>query len=201
MQIILLERVENLGNLGDEVSVKNGFARNFLLPKGKALVANAQNRARFEAERDIIEKRNAEARDQASQAGTNLDGAQFVMIRQSGTTGQLYGSVTARDIVEIAGENGHSLKREQIRLNQPIKTIGIHEVGVRLHAEVRVEITINVARSEDEAERQARGEDVTVIQDDLADIFEDDDELLDEDGNPIETADDEGGAEADADNA
>jgi len=160
MQIILLERVENLGNLGDEVSVKNGFARNFLLPKGKALVANAQNRARFEAEREVLEKRNAEARDSATSAGDALNGSQFVIIRQSGATGQLYGSVAARDIVEAANENGHKIKREQVRLNAPIKTLGIHEVGIRLHAEVRVEITVNVARSEDEAERQAAGEDI-----------------------------------------
>ncbi len=160
MQVILLERVENLGSLGEEVSVKNGFARNFLLPKGKALIANAQNRARFEAERDAIEKRNAEARDAASATGQNLEGQTFVLIRQSGATGQLYGSVNARDIVEIAGENGHKIKREQVRLNAPIKTLGLHEVGIRLHADVRVEITLNVARSEDEAERQAAGENI-----------------------------------------
>nr|WP_070959571.1 50S ribosomal protein L9 [Hyphomonas sp. Mor2] len=160
MQVILLERVENLGGLGDEVSVKNGFARNFLLPKGKALIANNQNRARFEAEREAIEKRNADARDAASSAGTKLDGETFVLIRQSGATGQLYGSVNARDIVEVAGEAGHKIKREQVRLNAPIKTIGLHEVGIRLHAEVRVEISLNVARSEDEAERQAAGENI-----------------------------------------
>lgn len=160
MQIILLERVENLGNLGEEVSVKNGFARNFLLPKGKALIANATNRARFEAERDAIEKRNAEARDSAHQSGQALDGASFVIIRQSGTTGQLYGSVAARDIVEAASENGHKIKREQVRLNAPIKTLGLHEVAIRLHAEVSVNLTINVARSEDEAERQAAGENI-----------------------------------------
>ena len=160
MQVILLERVENLGSLGDEVSVKNGFARNFLLPKGKALVANASNRARFEAERDAIEKRNAEARDTANTAGESLNGQTFVLIRSSGATGQLYGSVNARDIVEVAGEAGHKIKREQVRLNAPIKTLGLHEVGIRLHAEVRVDITINVARSEDEAERQAAGENI-----------------------------------------
>ncbi len=160
MQIILLERVENLGNLGDEVNVKNGFARNFLLPNGKALVANAQNRARFEAEREVLEQRNAEARNSAEAAGKALEGQTFVMIRQSGATGQLYGSVTARDIVEVAAENDHKIKREQVRLNAPIKTIGLHEVGIRLHAEVRVEITINVARSTDEAERQAAGENI-----------------------------------------
>ncbi|OUX95178.1 MAG: 50S ribosomal protein L9 [Hyphomonas sp. TMED17] len=160
MQIILLERVENLGDLGDEVSVKNGFARNFLLPNGKALVANARNRARFEAEREIIEKRNAEARDVAGESGQALDGQNFVIIRQSGETGQLYGSVTARDIVEIAAENGHKIKREQVRLDTPIKTLGLHKVNIRLHPEVRVDININVARSNDEAERQAAGENV-----------------------------------------
>ncbi|WOR13622.1 50S ribosomal protein L9 [Hyphomonas sp. FCG-A18] len=160
MQVILLERVENLGGLGDEVSVKNGFARNYLLPQGKALMANKANRMRFEAEREVLEKRNAEARDAASSAGESLDGAQFVLIRSSGATGVLYGSVSARDIVEAAGENGHKIKREQVRLNAPIKTLGIHEVGIRLHAEVRVDITVNVARSEDEAERQAAGENI-----------------------------------------
>ena len=160
MQIILLERVENLGNLGEEVSVRNGFARNYLLPQGKALVANAANRARFEAERDAIEKRNADARASAHQSGEALDGASFVIIRQSGTTGQLYGAVAARDIVDAAAETGHKLKREQIRLNSPIKTLGLHEVSIRLHAEVRVSVTINVARSEDEAERQAAGENI-----------------------------------------
>ena len=147
MQVILLERVENLGALGDEVSVKNGFARNFLLPKGKALVANASNRARFEAEREAIEKRNAAAREAANTAGTSLDGQTFVLIRSSGATGQLYGSVNARDIVEVAGEAGHKIKREQVRLNAPLKPLGLHEVG-------------NVARSEDEAERQAAGENI-----------------------------------------
>lgn len=160
MQVILLERVENLGDLGDEVSVKNGFARNFLLPNGKALVANTQNRARFEAERDIIERRNADARDAAASAGEALDGQSFTLIRQAGETGQLYGSVTARDIVESAGEAGHKVKREQVRMPSPIKTIGLHPVGLRLHPEVRIEITLNVARSMDEAERQAAGEDI-----------------------------------------
>lgn len=160
MQVILLERVENLGDLGDEVSVKNGFARNFLLPNGKALVANTQNRARFEAERDILERRNADARAAASSAGQALDGQSFTLLRQAGDTGQLYGSVSARDIVESAGEAGHKIKREQVRMPSPIKTIGLHPVGLRLHPEVRIEITLNVARSMDEAERQAAGEDI-----------------------------------------
>lgn len=160
MQIILLERIENLGSLGDEVSVKNGFARNFLIPQGKALVANNANRARFEAEREVLEKRNAEARDNAEAAGKGLDGSTFVIIRQSGTTGQLYGSVTARDIVDAAKEAGHAIKRDQVRLEQPIKSLGMHEITIRLHADVRIGITANVARSEDEAERQAAGEDI-----------------------------------------
>ena len=160
MQVILLERVENLGDLGDEVSVKNGFARNFLLPNGKALVANTQNRARFDAERDIIERRNADARDAASSAGSALDGQTFTLLRQAGDTGQLYGSVSARDIVEAAGEAGHKIKREHVRMASPIKTIGLHPVGVRLHPEVQIEVILNVARSMDEAERQAAGEDI-----------------------------------------
>lgn len=160
MHVILLERVENLGNLGEEVVVKNGFARNYLLPRGKALVANAQNRARFEAERDIIERRNAEARDAASSSGEAIDGETLVVLRQAGETGQLYGSVTARDIIEAAGERGFSIKREQVRIDGPIKTLGLHEIRIRLHAEVAVAITVNVARSQDEADRQAAGENV-----------------------------------------
>jgi large subunit ribosomal protein L9 len=160
MHVILLERVENLGNLGEEVVVKNGFARNYLLPTGKALVANAQNRARFEAERDSIERRNAEARDAASSSGEAIDGETLVVLRQAGETGQLYGSVTARDIIEAAGERGFSIKREQVRIDGPIKTLGLHEIRIRLHAEVAVTITINVARSQDEADRQAAGENV-----------------------------------------
>lgn len=160
MQVILLERVEKLGGLGDEVSVKNGFARNFLLPTGKALIANNKNRAKFEAEREVLEKRNAEARDAATTAGTDLEGQTFIVIRQSGATGQLYGSVTARDVMEAAGENGFKIKRDQVRLDTPIKTLGMHEIGIRLHAEVRVTLTLNVARSEEEAERQAAGENI-----------------------------------------
>lgn len=160
MQVILLERVEKLGGLGDEVSVKNGFARNFLLPTGKALIANNKNRAKFEAEREAIEKRNAETRDAATTAGTDLEGSTFVIIRQSGATGQLYGSVTARDIMEAAGEEGFKIKRDQVRLDTPIKTLGLHEVGIRLHAEVRITVNLNVARSTEEAERQAAGENI-----------------------------------------
>ena len=160
MDVILLERVEKLGSIGDVVTVKNGFARNFLLPQGKALLANAANKARFEAEREQIEARNAAAREEARKSGEQLDGASYVLIRQSGDTGHLYGSVTARDIAAAAQELGHPIQKSQIDLNNPIKTLGVHEVSVRLHAEVTVTINANVARSEDEAERQAAGENV-----------------------------------------
>lgn len=160
MQVILLEHVERLGTIGDEVNVKNGFARNFLIPQGKALLANASNRARFEHEREAIEQRNADARTAAETGGTSLDGTQFVLIRSAGDTGHLYGSVSARDIVEIADEAGHMITRSQVRLDQPIKTVGIHDVRIRLHAEVAVTISVNVARTPDEAERQAAGENI-----------------------------------------
>lgn len=160
MQVILLERVESLGTIGDEVSVKNGYARNFLIPQGKALLATEKNRARFERERDAIEQRNAEARADAETEGTALDGMSFVLIRQAGETGNLYGSVSARDISEAARETGHKVARNQVRLDQPIKTIGIYDVGVRLHPEVKIMVQVNVARSPDEAERQASGEDI-----------------------------------------
>ncbi|MGB3626771.1 MAG: 50S ribosomal protein L9 [Henriciella sp.] len=160
MDIILLERVENLGELGEEVSVKNGFARNFLLPRGKALIANDKNRARFAAERDVIEKRNAEARSEAETQGESLDGIELVLIRQSSDTGNLYGSVSTRDIVDALAEKDFKVRRGQVKLDQPIKTIGIYEMGVRLHAEVLVDISVNVARSQEEADRQAAGEDV-----------------------------------------
>lgn len=160
MQVILLERVEKLGTIGDEVKVKNGFGRNFLIPQGKALLANDANRARFEREREAIEARNAEARSAAESTGDSLGGVSLILIRQSGDTGQLYGSVSARDIAEAATEAGHKVAKSQVRLDAPIKTLGIFDVGVRLHAEVRVTIQVNVARSEQEAERQAAGENI-----------------------------------------
>ncbi|MCI4644245.1 MAG: 50S ribosomal protein L9 [Hyphomonadaceae bacterium] len=160
MQVILLERVEKLGTIGDEVNVKNGYARNFLIPQGKALLATERNRRRFEAEREVIEQRNADARAAAESEGQSLEGETFVLIRQSGETGQLYGSVSARDVSEAAKEAGHNVSRSQVILNQPIKAIGVYDVGIRLHAEVSVTVQVNVARSEDEAERQAAGEDV-----------------------------------------
>lgn len=160
MQVILLERVEKLGTIGDEVTVRNGYARNFLIPQGKALLATEKNRRRFEAERELIEKRNADAREAAFEESRSLDGESFVVIRQSGETGQLYGSVQARDIAEVAKDAGHSVSRSQVRLDQPIKTIGVFDVAIRLHPEVTVTVKVNVARSTDEAERQAAGENV-----------------------------------------
>jgi len=161
MEIVLLERIDNLGDMGDVVNVKPGFARNFLLPQEKALRATKANLARFEAEREYLEARNAETRAKAADSGKDLDGKTFVMIRKAGETGHLYGSVSARDIVEMVE---HGMKRNMIVLEQPIKTLGLHEVKVKLHPEVIVGITMNVARSEDEAERQARGEDVIAMQ-------------------------------------
>ncbi len=160
MEVILLERVEKLGAIGDVVKVKNGFARNYLLPQHKALLATDANKARFERERHVIEERNAKARASAEGDAKSLDGATYVLIRQAGETGQLYGSVAARDIAQAAAEHGHKIERKHVSLNQPIKTIGMHEVTIRLHPEVSLKLTVNVARSPDEAERQAKGENI-----------------------------------------
>ena len=162
MEVILLERVAKLGQMGDVVRVKDGYARNFLLPKGKALRANKDNRARYETMKTELEARNLERRSEAEKVATRLNGQSFAVIRQAAETGQLYGSVSTRDLATILGEGGFLVERGQIELNAPIKMIGMHVVPVALHPEVDVTITINVARSNDEAERQARGEDVTV---------------------------------------
>eukprot|EP00873_Tetraselmis_striata_P030224 jgi/Tetstr1/450488/TSEL_037524.t1 len=147
-----------MGTIGDEVTVKDGFARNFLLPQGKALRASEANRAKFEAERQTIEARNAERRSEAEKNAASLDGKTIVMVRQAGETGQLYGSVSARDIADALLADGEKVERNQVDLEGPIKTVGLHEVALNLHAEVAVKITVNVARSSDEAERQAAGE-------------------------------------------
>ena len=164
MDVILLERIEKLGAMGDVVSVKPGFARNYLIPQEKALRATKINLARFEAEREYLEQRNAENRDKAADEGKAIDGTQLVMIRRAGDTGQLYGSVSVRDIYEALMVKDISVNRNQIIVEKPIKTLGVHDVIIRLHAEVSVGITVNVARSEDEAERQAKGEDVIATQ-------------------------------------
>ena len=166
MKVILLERVERLGALGETVSVKDGFARNFLLPRGKALRATSSNLKVFEAERAEIEHRNERAKAAASRSGEKLDGKAYIMIRQAGDTGQLYGSVTGRDVAEAVTAEGGQVDRAMVVLDKPIKTLGVHEVKLRLHPEVTVTVTINIARSQDEAERQARGE--TVIESQFA---------------------------------
>jgi large subunit ribosomal protein L9 len=160
MQVILLERVENLGVIGDVVKVRSGFARNFLLPQHKALRATDENKKVFEARRSEIEARNAEAREKSEKDSKKIDGKTYVLIRQAGEAGQLYGSVSARDVADAVDKKGGGLSRNAIVLDKPIKTIGMHPVRVRLHPEVAVNITVNVARSQDEAERQARGENV-----------------------------------------
>ncbi|MCP5432532.1 MAG: 50S ribosomal protein L9 [Alphaproteobacteria bacterium] len=160
MEIILLERVEHLGQMGDVVKVRDGYARNFLLPQKKALRATKDNKARFDGMRKELEARNLERRQEAESVGKEIDGKSFVLIRQAGETGQLYGSVSARDVVEAAEADGISIARGQVRLDRPIKVLGLHQVRISLHAEVAVTVTLNVARSGDEAERQARGENV-----------------------------------------
>jgi len=161
MEVILLERVGRLGHMGDVVRVKDGFARNFLLPKGKALRATKENKAKYEGMKTELEARNSELRGDAQKVGGGLDGKSFVVLRQASETGQLYGSVSGRDIAALLNEAGFpSVGRGQIALNAPIKTIGLHKVPVALHPEVEITININVARSADEAERIARGEDV-----------------------------------------
>jgi len=161
MQVILLERVAKLGQMGDLVTVKDGFARNYLLPQGKALRANKANMARFESERADLEARNLERKKEADGVHDKLDGTSYIIIRSAGQTGQLYGSVSPRDISASLDEEGFKVARSQITLQGPIKTIGLHPVEVSLHPEVTSTITVNVARSDDEAERQAAGEDLT----------------------------------------
>ena len=164
MQVILLERIRSLGQMGDVVTVKNGYARNFLLPQGKALRATKANAARFETERAQLETRNLEQKSEAESVGERLNGNTFVVIRQAGDTGQLYGSVATRDIADAVTAGGFSIDRRQVALSKPIKELGLHEINISLHPEVDVVVSINVARSEEEAERQARGEDVTIME-------------------------------------
>jgi large subunit ribosomal protein L9 len=161
MEVILLERVAKLGQMGETVKVRDGYARNFLLPRGKALRASKANKEHFETQRAQLEARNLERRKEAEAVGEKLNGQTFTVIRQAGETGVLYGSVSTRDLAETMTQGGFSVGRDQLALNQPIKTLGLHTVPVVLHPEVEVQVTINVARSPEEAERQARGEMVT----------------------------------------
>ena len=161
MEVILLERISKLGQMGDVVKVKDGFARNFLLPKQKALRATADNMARFEKDKAQLEAKNLERKSEAETVGEKLDGESFVIIRSAGETGQLYGSVATRDIAEQMTNGGFTVERSQVTLNKPIKTIGLHDVSIVLHPEVTVSVQVNVARSDEEAVLQAKGEDLT----------------------------------------
>jgi large subunit ribosomal protein L9 len=162
MDVILLERIAKLGQIGEVVRVRDGFARNFLLPQGKALRATDGNRTKFESMKVDLEARNLEKKGEAETVAKKLDGQTFVVIRQAGEGGQLYGSVSTRDIASALEAGGFHVNRNQITLNIPIKSIGMHKMPVELHGEVEVEIVVNVARNEDEAVRQARGEDLTI---------------------------------------
>jgi large subunit ribosomal protein L9 len=161
MEVILLERVAKLGQMGEVVRVKDGFARNFLLPRGKALRATTENRSRFEAMKGDLEARSAAAKTEASGVAGQLNGKSFTVLRQASESGQLFGSVSPRDIVGILGSAGFNVSRNQIALNTPIKTIGQHQVPLALHPEIETMISVIVARNDDEAARIARGEDVT----------------------------------------
>ena len=183
MDIILLQRIEKLGTIGDVVTVKDGYARNFLLPQKKALRANSANKKVFEANRERLEKENAERRGEAEKAGEKVDGAEVVLIRAASNAGQLYGSVNVRDIVNGLAEKGHEIDKKQVIMGNPIKTIGMHDVRIDLHPEVSVTVKANVARSDDEAELQSQGVDV------LAQMFEDEQREIEEqsEANRIDT--------------
>jgi large subunit ribosomal protein L9 len=214
MEIILLERIAKLGQMGDTVRVKDGYARNFLLPAGRALRATEANKKRFETNRAQLEARNLEAKSEAEAVAEKLTGNTFVVIRSAGETGQLYGSVSTRDIADTLSEGGFSTTRQQVRLDRPVKSIGMLEILISLHPEVEVPITLNVARSTDEAERQARGEDLTQRETfeeeieeeaapDLEEVFEnpEDVELASDDEAADETAAVDEAPEAEADEA
>ncbi len=202
MEVILLERVENLGQMGDVVKVRPGYARNFLLPQNKALRANETNRKVFENQRAELETRNLEKRKDAEIAAEKLEGRSFVVIRQASEMGLLYGSVSTRDIAETASAEGAHITRNQVRLDKPLKTLGIFKVRIVLHPEVSSTIEVNIARSEDEAERQARGENIFARDDDDMDGDDADaPEFFDEASGAAvdaQTGGDEGDSEADA---
>lgn len=161
MKVILLERVAKLGHMGEEVKVKDGYARNYLLPLGKALRSNSTNRARFEADREVIEEKNKERMSGAQEIGDALNGKSFVVVRSAGETGQLYGSVASRDVVSILSENGFRVQRSQVDLNTPIKTLGLHAITLNLHADVVISVEFNIGRTSDEAALQAQGVDMS----------------------------------------
>ncbi len=180
MHVILLERVEKLGQMGDEVRVKDGFARNFLLPQKKALRANKANRDFFSAQRAQLEARNLERKKEAETVAAKLEGKVFTLLRQAGDRGQLYGSVSPRDVAEAISAGGFTIERTQVPLDKAIKSIGLNPVSVVLHPEVRVTVNINVARTEDEAERQAKGENVLAEKTDEEEALAAAEEVFDE---------------------
>lgn len=196
MEVVLLERVEKLGQMGDVVSVKDGYARNYLLPQSKALRATKANLAHFEAQRAQLEARNLEMKKEAGAVGEKLDGQQFIVIRSASDAGSLYGSVTPRDVADAATEGGFSVDRRQVVLDRPVKELGLHPIKIVLHPEVSVEIKVNVARSEEEAQLQATGrsiQDLRAEEDaeaefDIAELFDDvggaaaDEDVIDTEG-------------------
>jgi large subunit ribosomal protein L9 len=184
MQVVLLERVEKLGQIGDVVKVKDGFARNYLLPKKKALRATRANLEYFETQRAQLEARNLERKGEAGEIAAKLEGKIFVLLRQAGDRGQLYGSVSPRDIADAITAGGFTVARTQVPLDKAIKQIGLHPVNVVLHPEVRVAVTINVARTDDEAERQARGEDVLAERTDVEEAVAAADAIFEEGAGP-----------------
>jgi large subunit ribosomal protein L9 len=196
MQVILLERVEKLGQMGDEVRVKDGFARNFLLPKKKALRANKTNRDYFQAQKAQLEARNLERKGEAEKIAKKLDGQSFVLLRQAGDRGQLYGSVSPRDVADAMEKAGFTVDRHQVTISVAIKHIGIVTLPVVLHPEVKVNISVNVARSEDEAERQAKGENVLAEKTDDEEAKIAAEELFEEGAGPADEASEEEPAEA-----
>jgi large subunit ribosomal protein L9 len=188
MQVILLQRIGRLGQMGDVVNVKDGFARNFLLPQKKALRATEENRKRFESERKQLEANNLEQKTEAEAIAAKLAGKTFTAIRSAGDTGQLYGSVSTRDIAEVVTAGGFTVDRRQVVMEHPIKTLGLHEVSVALHPEVVVKVSLNVARSEDEAARQARGENVTVVKEEKLELETFNPEMFEEGAAPAADA-------------
>jgi large subunit ribosomal protein L9 len=191
MQVILLERVEKLGQMGDEVKVKDGFARNFLLPQKKALRATKSNREYFLTQKAQLEANNLDRRKDAEAVAVKLNGKTFVLLRQAGDRGQLYGSVSPRDISDVITAGGFTVSRTQVPLDKPIKMIGLVPVAVVLHPEVKVSITLNVARTEEEAERQAKGEDVLAEKTEAEEAVVAAEELFEEGAGPKEDGEEE----------
>jgi large subunit ribosomal protein L9 len=195
MQVVLLERVAKLGQMGEVVQVRDGYARNFLLPQGKALRATPSNLERFESERAQLEARNLELKGEAEKVARRLDGQAFVVIRSASDGGALYGSVTTRDIADAATEGGFTLDRRQVVLDHPIKELGLHKVQVVLHPEVEATISVNVARSQEEAELQASGKTIQELQAeaeaaaefDTQELFDDIGAAVDDEEGPLPT--------------